>query len=190
MASEAESLVLDLESKIRTAGLDSDPLLVMPPASAFTADDSDAPAVRYGFQIGGVALLVPLGSTTEVLDRPPVFPLPRAPRWLAGMLNIRGNVVPLFDIAELLLSRSGRPDTQRILLLGQASQAVGVYVDDLPKPLTTTGKVSGAGDIPAILRPFVVVAFSDQGAHWCEFEYENFFRHLSASGEDEVEFAD
>lgn len=189
MASDAESMAVDLESEIRAGVLDSDLLSVMPAASAFMFD-SDAPVLRYGFRIGGLALLVPQGITTELLDSPAVFPLPRAPRWLVGMLNIRGNVVPLFNVLELLGSQAKPSGTDRILMLGQAPQAVAVYVDDMPKPLTATGRVGEAGDLPAILRPFVEAAFSDQGTHWFEFNYGDFFRHLSAGGQDEVENSD
>ncbi|MGB5301309.1 MAG: chemotaxis protein CheW [Thiogranum sp.] len=186
MAGDAESMTEDIDTEIRAGVLAGDPLLVIPPASAFVID-SDAPVLRYGFRIGGLALLVPEGIATELLDAPAVFPLPRAPRWLAGMLNIRGNVVPLFNIVELLGSKSRSSAKERILVLGQASQAVAVYVDDLPKPLTTTGSVGDAGELPTILRPFVEAAFSDQGTHWFEFDYGEFFAHLSADGDDVVE---
>ena len=188
MATETESMAGGSGSVPR-AGEQDAALLSMLPATAGCMDD-DAPVSRYGFRIGGLALLVPEGIETDVLDNPRVFPLPRAPHWLAGILNQRGNVVPVFDILKLLELQARPSKARQILLMGHAAQAVAVYIDSLPQPLTTTDRIENPADLPAILRPFAEPAFSDQGTDWFEFNHTEFFQYLSAGAQDEVESRD
>lgn len=188
MATETGSLA-DGSGSVSRSGEQDAALLSMLPATAGCMGD-DAPMSRYGFRIGELALLVPEGIETEVLDNPRVFPLPRAPHWLAGMLNQRGNVVPVFDIPKLLSSQARPSRARRILLMGRAAQAVAVYIDGLPQPLTTTDRVDNPADLPAMLQPFAEPAFSEQGADWFEFNHTEFFQCLSAGVQDEVESGD
>jgi len=58
-----------------------------------------------------LALLMPVGadwyavdmpSVREVVASPPLTAVPTAPAALVGLFNLRGEIVPLFDTAELL----------------------------------------------------------------------------------------
>ena len=162
---------------------DSSIVSMLPTAMAFM-DNSDAPVLRYGFHVGGLPFLVPENTSTEVLDSPPIFPVPRAPHWLSGMLNLRGNVIPVFDLSELSGLNPESDANRRVLVLGQGTQAVAVYVDDLPQPLTPGDITSKLGDPPEILQPFVGAGFTDRDENWCEFDYQEFFRHLASAREE------
>lgn len=183
MANE-KSMAVALEADFQAEAQDGGMLSVMSATTALM-EDSDAPMLRYGFCIGDLALLVPQGIATEVLDKPRVFPLPRAPRWLAGMLNLRGNVVPLFKLSELPGLEPKPPVPDRILVLGNATQAAAVYVDDLPRPLTGKSTFYADDDLPPAFRPFVEPAFYDQGKNWFELNYRELLLHLSTDGRDE-----
>ncbi len=68
----------------------------------------------------------------EVLRMENFSPLPCAPRWVAGVMNVRGQILTVLDIgAWLELPRSGLAEVNNIILLRSASHGarVGVLAD-------------------------------------------------------------
>lgn len=57
---------------------------------------------------GGESLVVPIDSVREILELGKLTPMPRAPDFLRGVMNLRGSVVPVVDLA----ARFGHPPTQ------------------------------------------------------------------------------
>ena len=53
-------------------------------------------------QVGRDWFALPVGSLREVVADPPVTPLPTAPATVRGLVNVRGQIVPLLDTAALL----------------------------------------------------------------------------------------
>ena len=54
------------------------------------------------FNIGGDTYGVELSDVDEVLHMPTLRPIPSAPSFLAGVLNLRGELVPVIDLVERL----------------------------------------------------------------------------------------
>jgi purine-binding chemotaxis protein CheW len=50
-------------------------------------------AFPFALAVGVVAEVLELGTTTRV---------PRAPQWIVGLCNLRGQVLPIVDLAEVL----------------------------------------------------------------------------------------
>ncbi len=55
-------------------------------------------------------LALPLSAAREIVARPIVTPLPTAPPAVLGLFDLRGEIVPLFDVAVLLDAGSVTPD--------------------------------------------------------------------------------
>lgn len=53
-----------------------------------------------GFRVGDVHLVSPLDSVTEVITYPVVTPVPNTKEWVKGAINVRGNIVPVIDLAN------------------------------------------------------------------------------------------
>ena len=72
----------------------------------------------------------------EVVDWPPVTPLPLAPSFLMGIFNLRGSIVPVVDIA---VGEGRRPDLppKRVVVAKWASEAghddlrLGIAADEV-----------------------------------------------------------
>ncbi len=186
MTNTAETSAARQGARLPVAEGSADSLCALQESAGFSPNAQES-LVRYGFRIGHLSLLVPEGVMTEVLDKPVVYPLPRGPRWLAGMINQRGNVIPLFDLFELSGSTETPPRVRRVLLIGHSVHAVAMYIDELPQALTATDRVAVAASLPGILRSFVEPAFFAQDSHWCEFDYVGFFHHLSADAQGETD---
>ena len=102
------------------------------------------------FQIAGEAYRVDLVDVDEVLHMPTLQKLPTAPSFIAGILNLRGKLVPIVDIMERLgivrpkaplqinvnkPSLTPYPQGARILLThvqtGGVEQKIGVIMDSM-----------------------------------------------------------
>jgi purine-binding chemotaxis protein CheW len=53
-------------------------------------------------QVGRDWFALPIASLREVVADPPVTPLPTAPPTVRGLVNVRGEIVPLLDTAAML----------------------------------------------------------------------------------------
>lgn len=103
---------------------------------------TDAEAVRFDIEIGGIRLLLPPGIPCEYFASAIVYPLPRAPRRLLGMMHLRGHPVPVFDThshpTDLL------PIVQRcqLVVLRTSHEAVGLICDNPPGAVTLLGEIA------------------------------------------------
>lgn len=151
-----------------------------PPLSTqTTAAPAERQNVRYGFRVGGICLLIRENTTSEVIEQPPVYRLPNTPAWLLGLVNLRGNLVPVFDIKKLFDLESDTREKNRLLVLDQADKAVGMMIDSLPQPASLNQPLSLLPPLPPELQPHVDKAYAQEGLIWLEFDHHAFFQSLS-----------
>ena len=82
---------------------------------AATARDSSGS--RIGFTAGDRNWLASLDDIQEVIAPPPVTAAPGARRWFLGMVNVRGNLYGVSDMADFLgYGRTPRSATNRLLV--------------------------------------------------------------------------
>jgi twitching motility protein PilI len=134
---------------------------------------------RYGFRVGSIGLLVGQDTVSEVVEQTSVYPLPNTPSWLVGLVNLRGNLVPVFDIKQFFdLEDGNTQDKRRLLILDRGYKAAGVLIDGLPQPAATRYVLSRLPPLPAALRTHVAKAFTQDDRIWLEFDHEGFFQSL------------
>lgn len=90
-------------------------------------------------RIGAESYALDLKRVDEILPVPVLTPLPRAPRFLEGVVRLRGEVVPVVDarkrlevtsVAVQALKPSGKPKrTERLVICRIGSRRIGVLVD-------------------------------------------------------------
>lgn len=132
---------------------------------------------RYGFRAGGLGLLIAHKTGSEALAMPAITPIPNSEPWLRGMLNLRGALVPVFDLA-LVLGASGQAYREQpaVLVFGKDAQAVGVITDGHPKQLLGLSRVAQLPALPTVLKGHVAAAYThDEDDLWLEFDHEAFF---------------
>jgi len=61
-------------------------------------------------------------------------------RWIRGVINLRGNIVPVCDLAERLGLGLERPESAKIVIVETAAGTAGVIVDDVDEVLTVTSE--------------------------------------------------
>ena len=150
-----------------------------PPGVAPSIAPAERQRARYGFRVGGIGLLVSQDTVSEVLEQAPIYPLPNTPPWVLGLVNLRGNLVPVFDVKPLLeLEGDDAQDKRRLLILGGGDKAVGIMIDGLPQLAATNNALSRLPPLPAALRPYVAKAYVRDNAVWLEFDHYGFFGSL------------
>ena len=127
--------------------------------------DARAPSARHVlFRAAGRAFALPLGDTREVVLPPRSFVrVPRAPRHVRGVMNLRGRVVTVVDFARLveLADEAADPATSRVLLREGGGRDRGL----LGAEVTGIGPVEGALPPPPGSRPAVAgLALAGDGA--------------------------
>lgn len=113
------------------------------------------------FRLAGAEYGLPVSAVREVLRRPDsITPLPNAPDFVAGVLTLRGEVLPLIDQRRLLnlpaadsksgLSKSGPAGLERgrVVVVGRDGLLVGLLVDGLSGLLTV--QAERIGPAPAV----------------------------------------
>ena len=134
---------------------------------------------RYGFRIGDIGLLINQDTTSEVLERWVVYPLPNVPSWFLGVINLRGNLVPIFDVKHFLQLEENIREKHWLLILDRGENAVGLLIDGLPQAVTIQQTLSRLPPLPAMLGSHVTKAHVQEGRIWLEFTHHDFFKALS-----------
>ena len=71
-----------------------------------------------GFRVIGQDCVIRLNEISEVLTPEAYTKLPRVKRWVKGVSNVRGRLLPVVDFAAFLGGTiTGRPREQRILVI-------------------------------------------------------------------------
>lgn len=106
--------------------------------------------VRFGYRIGGFAFVLDKSLLTEIVVRPTIYTLPHSPSWFCGVINLRGNIIPVLDLSSALNTISHDVVGEYVLVVDRGRDALGLIVDappqtlNNPQPLFSTPPLSGA----------------------------------------------
>ncbi len=101
-------------------------------------DDMQTSMLRMA--VGGQDLAVPIEDVREILEVGRLTALPRTPDFVRGVMNLRGAVVPVIDLA----ARVGQP----AIVIGRRSCVVVVKAEPPAMPDDETGAPDDAHDAP------------------------------------------
>jgi purine-binding chemotaxis protein CheW len=106
------------------------------------------------FHVHSLVFGAPISDVRETIELRPITPLFHVPRCLAGIANLRGEILAVLDVAALLgLETTRRGPESRIVIVEQGGRAAGLIVDRLDAILSVPkGSVTEA---PPTLSPDV-----------------------------------
>jgi len=82
------------------------------------------------FRIGSQYFCIDILCVREIRGWTPATALPRAPRFVRGVINLRGIVLPVVDLAERFGFAPAEPTPRNVIIVAQTSrQVVGLLVD-------------------------------------------------------------
>jgi chemotaxis signal transduction protein len=80
---------------------------------------------------GGRLLALPLAEVREVVPELPLTVVPGAGAAVCGMVNVRGRVLPVIELATALGLGVGRGHDRRLLVVEQRERLVALRVDEV-----------------------------------------------------------
>jgi len=92
---------------------------------------SSASAREYiTFRIGDQFFCIDIMSVREIRGWTPATTLPHAPGYVRGVINLRGVVLPIIDLADRLGFSATAPTARHVIIVAQSGkQIVGLLVD-------------------------------------------------------------
>ena len=135
---------------------------------------------RYGFRIGDLGLLLGARTLCEVTGVPTAARIPGTPNWLFGVMNLRGTLVPVFDLHALFeLPPAARSVTAAGLVIDSGDHAVAIIIDGFPSPLRALNLLADPPPIPAVIEPFVTAAWVHGREVWFDLNHRQLFASLA-----------
>lgn len=91
------------------------------------------------FRIGDQEFCVNIMSVREIRGWTPATPLPHAPPYVMGVINLRGAVLPIIDLSARLGMKDAEPTARHVIIVAQVrSRVVGLLVEAVSDILTIT----------------------------------------------------
>jgi purine-binding chemotaxis protein CheW len=91
-----------------------------------------------GFVVGEVAYAVPIHAVREIVNPLAIVPLPKAPEFVPGVADYRGDVVPVVDMRTRLgLPRTTATRRTKWIVLDVGSRFVALVVDSVTEVFGT-----------------------------------------------------
>jgi purine-binding chemotaxis protein CheW len=110
------------------------------------------------FRVGRQEFCINVMIVREIRGWTAATALPRSPRYVRGVINLRGAVLPIVDLAVRLGLPSTEPTARNVIIVVQiAHQQIGLLVDAVSDILTTNdNNIQPAPDVASdLVKSFV-----------------------------------
>jgi purine-binding chemotaxis protein CheW len=99
------------------------------------------------FTIGDATYALEVECVREIVRMAKIAPLPNAPDLIEGVIDLRGSLIPVLDLARVLGRGEGRSDARaRVAVLDFGGLVFGLWVDSATQVLTL--EASRLEDVP------------------------------------------
>ncbi len=125
--------------------------------------ESEEVQLRRGITIGGMGFVLEGNPMMEVLDSPKIFAIPNTPLTCRGIVNLRGGLIPVFDIRKRIGGEGGA--FRWVLVIERGERAAGVVIDSLPLQLklSESNRCAISDEMVAAIREAVVSSYEVEG---------------------------
>lgn len=141
------------------------------------ADQSEQDALHgswtaIDFRIAENHYLIPLSETREVFPVPKqITAVPKSEPWVFGIANLRGELLPLFDLKYFLYGQATKVNKRsRIVVINHPDLYSGILIDEvfgLRHFQHDPEKISTSSD--SAISPYIDGTIAQQDTHWDVF---------------------
>jgi twitching motility protein PilI len=135
--------------------------------------------VRFGARVGDIGLLLPTGMLSEVVENTNIYPLPTTPPCFLGLINLRGSLIPTYNLKTLFEMPDQDVANCNLLVLNTGAAAVGIQIDGLPMTLDVSASMQQSPMLPPVLQGCCLAVYVQDGRVWVEFDFDGLFRAAS-----------
>ena len=110
------------------------------------------------FSLGSEEYALPITRVQEIIRYTEPRSVASQTPWVRGVINLRGKIVPVCDLAERLGLTHERPEAAKIVIVETGVGTAGVIVDDVDEVLTVSSEqledvpTADAGYVDAIAK--------------------------------------
>ena len=125
-----------------------------------------------GFSLEGKNYVSPLNETAEILQVPTYTSVPGVKKWLKGVANIRGKLLPVLDLIGFLdTQHQANIKTRRLLVIEKNSLYSGIIVDQVfgMQHFDTEDYSDNIKEDRISTKPYVTGSYSREGEVWHVF---------------------
>ena len=107
------------------------------PIQEMDHEDSDGTMQLVGFVIDNELFGVDILMVQEIIREMPFTPIPNSPDFIEGVINLRGNIIPVIDLRRRLNTTSTETPVENIwiIILNINNRVAGFIVDSVTKVL-------------------------------------------------------
>lgn len=82
------------------------------------------------FSLSEQDFAIEIENVNEVTESSEITPMPSGPSELEGMMNLRGNVMPVINLRQALKMDTEASGSSQIMVVGQDDHLVGLMIDN------------------------------------------------------------
>lgn len=98
--------------------------------TTLTKSDGTQARELIAFRLGQQEFCLDVMNVREIRGWTPVTPLPHAPSYMLGVINLRGTVLPIIDLSARMGFAPAEPSTRHaIMVVEMGKQVIGFLVD-------------------------------------------------------------
>jgi purine-binding chemotaxis protein CheW len=88
-----------------------------------------------GFRVGEQSYALPISAVREIVRPPEITPVPQSPEHVAGVMNLRGRIVPVIDLRKRFRQAIENSPKTRVLVIALDGKLIGLLVDSASEVL-------------------------------------------------------
>jgi twitching motility protein PilI len=149
--------------------------------------DSDIPINEknesiFGVKIANMGIILSPSIYCEVLNKIHVNALPNPNPLLGGILNLRGNLVPVFDLHPMFQAGVSKNKKRRIISIDRGEKAVALWIDCLPEIMDKSflEPLNRLPDVPKLLQGFLIRGYLKDNQVWLEIKIEELLKKIGS----------
>jgi len=135
------------------------------------------------FRIGDQEFCVNIMSVREIRGWTQATPMPHAPSYVLGVINLRGVVLPIVDMSFRLGMKPAEPTVRHVIIVAQVGpKVVGLLVDAVSDILTVTPEnIQPTPDIAnEVEKAYARGILAIEGRMICLIELDSLFPHTES----------
>ncbi len=136
----------------------------------------------YAIQVSKLNLLIDKSTSCELLEECVMYPIPLSEPWIAGVTNVRGDVIPVIDFDKGNTDNSNTKNlvNKKIIIINKGPDAFGLLLDELPKLIgfNFNEKLMDHSDISENIKEFVEYAYIKENITWVCIDFVSFINSI------------
>ena len=133
--------------------------------------------LRYGFSIGSLNFVYHADIACELIKGFTIYPVPNTPLWMLGLINLRGNLIPVFNLERYFDFKEQPNEHNLLLVLGKGDKAIAFQIKKYPELLKNLTPLKTLPKLITKLDGYVLAACQAEEI-WLELDKESFFTML------------